>query len=54
MAATYSSSLYQFKQALQAQGIYTAVWQALPGDVADPTRIAWETQDTSVDLGGLL
>lgn len=54
MAATYSASLYQFKQALQAQGIYTTVWQNLPGDVSDPTRIAWESQNTSVDLGGLL
>lgn len=54
MAATYSASLYQFKQALQSQSIYTTVWQNLPADVSDPTRIAWESQDTSVDLGGLL
>lgn len=54
MASAYSSTLYQFKQALQAQAIYTTVWQSLPGDVADPARIAWESQDTSVELGGIL
>lgn len=54
MASTYSASLYQFKQALQAQSIYTTVWQNLPGDVSGPTRIAWESQDTLVELGGLL
>lgn len=54
MASIYYSSLYQFKQALQAQSIYTTVWQNLTGDVSDPTRIAWESQDTLVELGGLL
>lgn len=52
--ATYSASLYQFKQALQAQGVYTSIWRELPGDVADPVRVAWETQDTPVDISGVL
>lgn len=52
--STYSASLYQFKQALQAQAIYTTAWQNLPADVSDPARIAWESQDTDVELGGVL